>query len=133
MLKKLTAVLFSLTLSMTSANAIAKTTNQKNYSNQSGWASWYGRQFHGRLTANGERFNMHGMTAAHKTLPLGCTVRVTNKDNGKSVVVKINDRGPFVGNRVLDLSYAASKALGFTDNGLAKVHIEVLSLPNKKK
>jgi rare lipoprotein A len=66
-------------------------------------------------------------------LILGCTVRVTNKENGKSVVVKINDRGPFVGNRVLDLSYAASKALGFTDNGLAKVHIEVLSLPNKKK
>ena len=73
------------------------------------------------------------MTAAHKTLPLGCIIRVTNKSNGKSVVVKVNDRGPFVGDRVLDLSYGASKALGFTDKGLAKVHIEVLELPKKRK
>lgn len=105
----------------------------KQYNTQTGVASWYGRQFHGRLTANGEKFNMHQMTAAHKTLPLGCTIRVTNKANGKSVIVKVNDRGPFVGNRILDLSYGASKVLGFTDNGTAKVHIEVLDVPKKKK
>lgn len=119
---------------MTAANTAAKQTNNRYYNNsQSGIASWYGRQFHGRLTANGEKFNMNSMTAAHKTLPLGCTVRVTNKENGRSVIVKVNDRGPYVGNRVLDLSYAASKALGFTDKGTAKVHIEVLNVPNKKK
>lgn len=96
-------------------------------------ASWYGRQFHGRLTANGERFNMHEMTAAHRTLPLNCVIRVTNKTNGKSVVLRVNDRGPFSGNRVLDVSYGASKALGFTDNGLTNVKIEVLEVPGKGK
>lgn len=132
MLKKLIAVLFSITLSITTIKTTAATTHSKQFA-QSGWASWYGRQFHGRTTANGEKFNMHGMTAAHKTLPLGCIIRVTNKSNGKSVVVKVNDRGPFVGDRVLDLSYGASKALGFTDKGLTKVHIEVLELPKKRK
>src|SRR5687767_714082 len=67
----------------------------------SGSASWYGSQFHGRKTANGERFNMHGLTAAHRSLPFGTKVRVTNRKNGKSVVVRINDRGPFVGKRVI--------------------------------
>lgn len=121
-----------LSMTTTALNAQTETKQYKNY-NQSGVASWYGRQFHGRTTANGEKFNMHNMTAAHKTLPLGCVVRVTNKANGKSVIVKVNDRGPFVGNRVLDLSYAASKALDFTDKGVANVKIEVIQLPNKKK
>lgn len=122
-------------LSMTTTALNAKQTETKQYKtyNQTGVASWYGRQFHGRTTANGEKFNMHQMTGAHKTLPLGCTVRVTNKENGKSVVIKVNDRGPFVGNRILDLSYGASKVLGFTDKGTAKVHIEVLNLPDRKK
>lgn len=102
--------------------AVASST-VKNFS-QHGVASWYGRQFHGRKTASGEIFNMNGMTAAHKTLPLNCMIRVTNKSNGKSIVVKVNDRGPFHGNRVVDLSYGAAKALGIVDTGDTKVSIE---------
>lgn len=97
---------------------------------QTGVASWYGRQFHGRKTASGETFNMNAMTAAHPTLPLNCYVRVTNERNGKSVVVKINDRGPFHGNRVLDLSHAAAQKLGMVDAGSAKVRIERVDGPN---
>lgn len=103
-------------------NSLASTT-VRNFT-QSGVASWYGRQFHGRKTANGETFNMNAMTAAHKTLPLNCMIRVTNKSNGKSVVVKVNDRGPFHGSRVVDLSYGAAKALGIVDTGTANVSIE---------
>ena len=88
---------------------------------QSGAASWYGPGFHGRLTANGERFNTHAMTAAHRTLPFGARVRVTNKNNGRSVVVRINDRGPFVGGRVIDLSKASARAIGVS--GVAKVSL----------
>lgn len=95
----------------------------RNFS-QTGIASWYGRQFHGKRTANGETFNMNAMTAAHKTLPLNCLIRVTNKQNGKSVVVRVNDRGPFKGSRILDLSYGAAKALDITDLGTAKVSIQ---------
>jgi len=87
-------------------------------------ASYYGGKYHGRLTASGERFNMHAMTAAHRSLPFGTRVRVTNLDNGKSVVVRINDRGPFVRGRVIDLSRAAAKKIGLT--GLAPVRVEVL-------
>src|SRR5687768_12194400 len=80
---------------------------------QIGKASWYGKQFHGRTTANGEEYNMFHFTAAHRTLPLGTWVKVTNLKNGKSVVVRINDRGPYAGNRIIDLSYAAAQSLGF--------------------
>ena len=97
---------------------------------QTGVASWYGRQFHGRKTASGETFDMNGLTAAHRSLPLNCYIRVTNKENGKSVVVKVNDRGPFHGNRVLDLSYGAAKRLGVTNAGVAKVSIERVDGPN---
>ncbi|MBF7681988.1 septal ring lytic transglycosylase RlpA family protein [Acinetobacter sp. B5B] len=97
---------------------------------QTGVASWYGRQFHGRKTANGDTFDMNALTAAHRSLPLNCYIRVTNKDNGKSVVVKVNDRGPFHGNRVLDLSYGAAKKLGITNSGTAKVSIERVESPN---
>lgn len=76
---------------------------------QTGTASWYGRQFHGRKTASGDTFDMNGLTAYHRSLPLNCFIRVTNKTNGQSVIVKVNDRGPFHGNRVLDLSYGAKK------------------------
>lgn len=96
---------------------------------QSGLASWYGRQFHGKKTASGERFDMHAMTAAHRSLPMNCYVKVTNKDNGKSVVVRINDRGPFHGNRVLDLSYGAAKAIGITQSGTGNVIIERIEKP----
>ena len=97
---------------------------------QTGVASWYGRQFHGRKTASGETYDMNAMTAAHRSLPLNCYIRVTNKNNGKSVVVKVNDRGPFHGNRVLDLSYGAAKSLGITNSGTASVSIERVDGPN---
>ena len=97
---------------------------------QTGLASWYGRQFHGRKTASGETFDMNGLTAAHRSLPLNCYVKVTNKNNGKSVVVKVNDRGPFHGNRVLDLSYGAAKQLGITGKGVGNVAIERVSGPS---
>jgi rare lipoprotein A len=88
---------------------------------QAGVASWYGPGFHGRRTANGERFDMNALTAAHRTLPLGTQVRVTNTRNGQSVVVRINDRGPYVGHRVIDLSKASAQAIGVS--GLTKVSI----------
>ncbi|RQR52684.1 septal ring lytic transglycosylase RlpA family protein [Burkholderia sp. Bp9126] len=94
---------------------------------QTGRASWYGRGFHGRRTANGERFNMNAFTAAHRTLPLASYIRVTNPTNGKWVVVKVNDRGPYKRGRVLDLSYAAAKVIGLVHAGTGRVKIEGLS------
>lgn len=92
-----------------------------------GIASWYGPGFHGRTTASGERFNTNQMTAAHKSLPFGTTVRVTNLSNGRSVVVRINDRGPYHGSRVIDLSHAAAVQIGMIQAGTANVKIEVLA------
>ena len=89
-----------------------------------GIASWYGRDFHGRLTANGEIYDMHSISAAHTTLPLPCYVRVTNLDNGRSIVVRVNDRGPYHRNRVIDLSIGTAKALDFYSRGLAHVRVE---------
>lgn len=94
---------------------------------QKGRASWYGRMFHGRKTASGEKFNMNALTAAHRTLPLASYVRVTNEANHKTVVVKINDRGPYVKDRIIDLSYAAAAKLGMRSDGTQKVKIEGLS------
>jgi len=94
-----------------------------------GLASWYGQGFHGRPTASGERFDMHALTAAHKTLPIPSTIRVTHVRSGRSVVVRVNDRGPFSGDRVLDLSYAAAQRLGFAHQGTAEVQIELLAAP----
>ncbi|MEQ8824159.1 MAG: septal ring lytic transglycosylase RlpA family protein [Filomicrobium sp.] len=91
--------------------------------NETGIASWYGSDFHGRLTANGEVYDMHRMTAAHPTLPLPSYVRVTNLENGRSAVLRVNDRGPFVHNRMIDLSRAAAKTLGFLQQGTAKVRV----------
>ncbi len=91
-----------------------------------GIASWYGKKFHGRLTANGEVYDMYGMTAAHKALPLPTAVKVTNLDNARSVVLRVNDRGPFHDDRVIDLSYAAARALGFDNKGTAPVVVEAL-------
>ncbi len=102
-------------------------------SRQIGVASWYGKDFHGKPTASGEIYNMYDMTAAHKTLPLGTQVMVTNLENGRSVKVTINDRGPFVKNRIIDLSYAAAKAIGMVGPGTAKVMIEVLKTPGSRK
>jgi rare lipoprotein A len=91
-----------------------------------GVASWYGPGFHKVLTSTGERYDMYGMTAAHKTLPLPAYVRVTNLQNGRSVVVRVNDRGPFVGNRIIDLSYSAAAKLGMLRNGTAMVDIRTI-------
>ena len=93
---------------------------------ESGMASWYGGNFNGRKTANGEIYNMNEMTAAHKTLPFGTLVRVTNTRSGDSVDVRINDRGPFVGGRVIDLSRAAASDIGVTSSGVAHVKIAIL-------
>lgn len=92
----------------------------------SGVASYYADEFHGRLTANGEVYDMHSLTAAHRTLPFNSVVRVTNLDNGMSVVVRINDRGPFKDDRVIDLSLEAAKQIGLIANGTAPVQLEII-------
>jgi len=93
---------------------------------EEGYASWYGPGFNGKKTSNGEVYDMHAMTAAHKTLPLGTAVKVTRTDTGKSIIVRLNDRGPFVGGRVIDLSHSAAHALGMIGSGTAPVRIEAL-------
>ncbi len=94
---------------------------------ETGIGSWYGDQFAGKLTANGEIFDPEFVTAAHKTLPMPSVVRVTNLDNGKSLVVRVNDRGPFVTGRIIDLSREAARRIGYKDNGLARVRVQVLA------
>ncbi|MGH8354986.1 MAG: septal ring lytic transglycosylase RlpA family protein, partial [Pseudomonas sp.] len=89
-----------------------------------GVASWYGTKFHGQATANGETYDLYGMSAAHKTLPLPSYVRVTNLENGKSVILRVNDRGPFYSDRIIDLSFAAAKKLGYAEVGTARVRVE---------
>lgn len=91
-----------------------------------GMASWYGEQFHGKQAANGEIFNMEAMTAAHRTLPLGSVVRVVNLANGKHVRVRINDRGPYVNGRILDLSHGAASRLGMVEGGVSVIQLEVV-------
>lgn len=94
-----------------------------------GVASWYGRDFHGRPTSSGERYDMFDMTAAHKTLPIPTWVEVTNQRNGKSVIVKVNDRGPFIDDRIIDLSYAAALELDMVQSGTAPVFVRALGAP----
>jgi rare lipoprotein A len=94
-----------------------------------GVASWYGHAFHGRPTSSGERFDMHGLSAAHKTLPIPSYVRVTHVRNGRSVVVRVNDRGPFSSDRVIDLSLGAAQRLGITQSGTAEVELQLLAAP----
>jgi len=96
-----------------------------------GFSSWYGPSFHGKHTSNGERYNMHGLTAAHKTWPMDTMVKVTNLQNNKSVIVRINDRGPFVRGRIIDCSYQAGKQIGLDGMGIAKVNIEVMGFAGK--
>ncbi|MBN2050474.1 MAG: septal ring lytic transglycosylase RlpA family protein [Spirochaetales bacterium] len=97
---------------------------------EEGYASWYAGKFQGRLTASGEVFDTNKLTAAHKTLPFGTLLRVTNTANGKTVEVRVNDRGPFVEGRIIDLSRAAAEALDMTRVGVAPVTIQVLSMPD---
>jgi rare lipoprotein A len=98
---------------------------------QIGIASWYGNEEHGRQSASGFRFNKYEHTAAHRTLPLDTLVRVKNLENGKDVIVKINDRGPFIPGRIIDLSYAAAKSIDMIDKGTARVKVEVIALPRE--
>lgn len=100
--------------------------DESDYKEQ-GIASWYGKKFHGRNTANGEVYDMYAMTAAHKKLPIPSYVRVTNLNNGRSVVVRVNDRGPFHDGRIIDLSYAAAQRLGFVAQGTAPVEVEIIT------
>jgi len=96
-----------------------------------GKASWYGKDFQGKLTASGEKYNMYSYTAAHKTLPFGTVVTVTNLTNNRSIDVKINDRGPYADGRILDLSYLAAKQIGLINMGIAKVKVEVKYISKK--
>lgn len=96
---------------------------------QQGRASWYGDSHHGQRTANGEKFDMHALTAAHRTLPMNSMVRVTSLSTGKSVSVRINDRGPYSKGRIIDVSKAAAAQLGLIEKGLDDVEIQVLSIP----
>ncbi len=101
-------------------------------STQIGLASWYGIEEHNNYAASGERFSKHDYTAAHKTLPMGTVVRVTNLENGRDVVVKINDRGPFVGDRIIDLSHAPAQSIDMIQKGVVKVKVEVVSTPSSR-
>jgi rare lipoprotein A len=100
--------------------------NKKSTAYQVGTASWYGQQFQGRQTASGEPFDMLDFTAAHPTLPLGTFVRVTNLRNGKAIVVRINDRGPVVDGRIIDVSYNSARALGFKEKGIQRVRLDLI-------
>lgn len=99
---------------------------------EEGLASWYGADFHGKPTSCGEPYNMHAMTAAHKTLPLGTYVKVSNLRNGRSMILRINDRGPFVGGRIIDLSYGAAQELGSATPGLAPVRVEAVQVASEQ-
>jgi rare lipoprotein A len=112
-----------------SSSASSAKPNGKADFRQVGTASWYGPGFHGKKTASGERFDQNKLTAAHRSLPLDTVVKVTNLENGKAVKVSINDRGPYAGKRVIDLSRAAARELDMTDEGTARVRIEVAELP----
>ncbi len=99
--------------------------------NKKGIASWYGPNFHGKLTANGETYNQNDLTAAHKTLPLPSIVRVTNLENGKSLIVRVNDRGPYARGRIIDMSKRSAELLGFKRQGVAKVRVEILEAESR--
>ena len=101
-------------------------------SNESGLASWYGEERQGKLTANGEVFDMNGLTAAHREFPMGTKVKVTNLKNHRTLILRINDRGPGIAGRVIDVSMAAAKNLGFLHSGLVPVELEVVSLPKPR-
>ena len=105
----------------------------KNKKVQIGKGSWYGKPFQGKLTASGEHYNMYDLTAAHRTFPFNSMVKVTNLKNGRSVIVRVNDRGPYHGGRIIDLSYLAAKKLGYVKKGVAKLKIKLLYKKSKKR
>lgn len=98
---------------------------------QSGIASWYGDYFHGRKTSNGEYFDMYGYTAAHRSLPLGTIAMVSNLENSQHVIVRINDRGPYIDGRIIDLSYEAARAIEMTEDGITEVAVRIISTPEQ--
>ncbi len=110
---------------------VSKQAGKKPY--QVGTASWYGEYFHGKPTASGEPYDMYGMTAASLTIPLGTYVRVTNLRNGRTVVVRVNDRGPIVPGRIIDLSYGAAQELQFRARGLQRVRLDLVDVPQAKR
>jgi rare lipoprotein A len=120
------AVLAALTLTGGASLAEAATGRELGGSGSTGMASYYGGRFHGRRTASGVRFDSNGMTAAHRSLPFGTRVRVTHLGSGRSVVVRVNDRGPYVGGRIIDLSSGAAGVLGMHGQGVARVRVTVL-------
>ncbi len=121
-------LLFGVVLGMSGCGGGSGEPSSQPGSIQEGEASYYAHKFHGRTTANGEIYDENKMTAAHKTLPFGTTVRVTNLANGKKVVVRINDRGPFVKGRIIDLSYRAAGELDYIARGIVKVSVEILKV-----
>ena len=137
----LTFILFQCTNSPRygASNTSKKTLDPKSFKTMkrvpkviTGISSYYGTDFHGKLTANGEVYDMYGLTAAHKTLPLNTIVRVTNLSNNKSLILRINDRGPYIKGRILDCSYGAAKKLGFIAQGTTKVRIELIEVGDNK-
>lgn len=120
-------ILLGITVIPSSSAQQTAQASQPHHWYQIGRASWYGKFFQGRETASGEDYNMYDMTCAHRSLPIGALVRVTNLENNKSVVVRVNDRGPVPRSRVIDLSYAAARLLGFSKEGIAPVRLELIT------
>ena len=129
-MKKIVTFLTLLVTLLFTTNVMAKT--KVNQHSTRGEASYYAGFHHGKKTASGERFNMHSLTAAHRTLPLGSKIKVTNLNNGKEVVVRVNDRGPYARGRVLDVSLGAAKKLDMIKTGTGKVSIQILHVGNNK-
>jgi len=123
---------FLLCVVLLSGCAIFIPPRQERY-RESGVASWYGEPFHGRKTANGETYDMHGMTAAHRTLPFGTVLRVTDRQTGHSVEVRVTDRGPFISGRILDLSYGAAQSLGIVSKGIATVDLSIIRMASNSQ
>ncbi|MFQ6069979.1 MAG: septal ring lytic transglycosylase RlpA family protein [Candidatus Aminicenantales bacterium] len=126
-LKKRYYTLFLSLFSVAILSSCATLTRFEATNVQTGLASWYGPKFHGKMTSSGEKYNMYQLTAAHQTLPFGAYVKITNRLNGKSVRVRINDRGPFIKGRIIDLSYAAAKVIDMIGPGVVPVRVEILS------
>ena len=123
---KIKQLILSLIL-LLSTMSLSSVSMAKDIFTQQGKASWYGGKHHGKKTASGVAYNMHSLTAAHKTLPFNSKVKVTDMNSGKCVIVRITDRGPYSGNRILDLSYAAAKDIDIINKGVAKVKLELLN------
>ncbi len=126
-------ILFAVGCAGTSVRMINNTGRNQRYSVEKGIASWYGKDHAGRLTANGETFNPRRLTAAHKTLPFDTIVRVTNLKNNRQVVVRINDRGPYVERRIIDLSRRAAKKVDMLEDGIVPARVEILKYPEPRK